>query len=89
MSITRRQRVAKQLDARSIVQPRDGLHEMRGWVVAKIRADVTNPESAVGSQFFRVREIFLTEGHLDAAQKTVFAGDVLALKREGKSSVRV
>ena len=32
----------------SVVEARDTLHQVRGWVVAKVRADVTHTESTLG-----------------------------------------
>lgn len=36
------------LDIVSVVEARDTLHQVRGWVVAKVRADVTHAEPTLG-----------------------------------------
>ena len=65
------------------MESRDGLHEMRGGMVAEVGADVSDAQTPVGSQRLRVGEIFVTEGHLDGAQQTVLTGDVFTLQKPG------
>ena len=36
------------LDIVSVVEARDTLHQVRGWVIAKIRADITHAEPTLG-----------------------------------------
>lgn len=61
------------------MQPRDGLHEMRRGMIAEIRADVSDSQSAIRRRARGIDVVFVEEGHLDGAEEAVLGGDVFPL----------